>query len=76
MKRFLLLAMLALIISGQWSTVDGQNYKNASEPDKMWGYYCYRAVPVKGVTVDPDVYRETDTKTSSTPTPTATSTSR
>ena len=62
MKRFLLLAMLALMISGQWSTVDGQNYKNASEPDKMWGYYCYREVPVKGVTVDPNVYRETDTK--------------
>ena len=50
------------MVGGQWSMVNGQVYKNASEPDKMWGYYCYREVPIKGVEIDPNVYRETDTK--------------
>ena len=62
MKRFFILAALAIMVGGQWSMVNGQVYKNASEPDKMWGYYCYREVPIKGVEIDPNVYRETDTK--------------
>ena len=44
------------------STVSAQTYRNASEPDKMWGYYCYREMPVAGVTIDPNVYKETDTR--------------
>lgn len=62
MKKHLLLAALTLIAVTSWQEAGAQVYKNASEPDKMWGYYCYREVPIKGVEIDPNVYRETDTK--------------
>ena len=62
MKKIILLSLIFTMVNGQWSMVNAQNYRNTSEPDKMWGYYCYREVPVPGVTVDPKVYRESDTK--------------
>ena len=40
MKKTLLLLALALVVNGQWSTVNGQNWQ--SQTDKMWGNYCYR----------------------------------
>ncbi|MBQ7743035.1 MAG: discoidin domain-containing protein [Bacteroidaceae bacterium] len=58
MKKTLIFSLFSIICSLAFA----QTYKNASEPDKMWGYYCYREVPVAGVTIDPNVYRETDTK--------------
>ena len=59
MKKSILFCSLFSLLC---SLTFGQSYKNASEPDKMWGYYCYRELPIAGVTIDPNVYRETDTK--------------
>lgn len=39
MKKSLLFLLAVLMSCGMGSA---QNYKNASEPDKMWGNYCYR----------------------------------
>ena len=56
-------ALFAFFLSVSYGQmISAQVYKNASSPDKMWGYYCYREVPVPGVTIDPNVYRESDTK--------------
>ncbi|MBO4730876.1 MAG: DUF5077 domain-containing protein, partial [Bacteroidaceae bacterium] len=62
MKKSILFFSLFSVLCSLTLMVNAQTYKNASEPDKMWGYYCYREVPVPGVTIDPNVYKETDTK--------------
>ncbi len=40
MKRFFFLIALTIMINGQLSTVNAQNWQ--SQTDKMWGNYCYR----------------------------------
>ncbi|MBP5628810.1 MAG: discoidin domain-containing protein [Bacteroidaceae bacterium] len=62
MKRFSVFCYLCSVICLLPLCGNAQNYCNASAPDKMWGYYCYREMPVEGVTIDPNVYRESDTK--------------
>ena len=40
MKKSILLILVALMVNGQWSMVNGQNWQ--SETDKMAANYCYR----------------------------------
>ncbi|MBO4592793.1 MAG: DUF3472 domain-containing protein [Bacteroidaceae bacterium] len=39
MKKFLLFSLI-LMVNGQWSMVNAQNWQSTT--DKMWGNYCYR----------------------------------